>query len=41
MSQIQNANFMLPEGWRLVSLGEVLEELLKNDLNYGKAAFAL
>jgi len=24
-----------------VTLGEVLEELLKNDLNYGKEAFGL
>jgi len=41
MSEIQNANFTLPEGWRWMRLGEVLKEILNNRLNYRKEASGL
>lgn len=41
MSEIQNANFTLPQGWRWVRLGEVLKEPLKNGLNYRKEDFGV
>ena len=31
MSDIQNADFTLPESWRWVRLGEVLKEHLRNE----------
>jgi type I restriction enzyme S subunit len=41
MSQIQNANFTLPEGWRCVRLGEVCsiypgQHILESDYNRGR-----